>query len=143
MYSCKNDNWVGQPHSYLPQSTAASAASADNGRIQFFEVHPLECRAGYSRLQSPAIRVIKFCKITLTSSSSQLLWRFLFVTGLRLDSPVANSFPQMVVLCRLAWRVFASRQLLKNHQEQDAGYRCGSHLHSGQPLSWPLENLEA
>ena len=140
MYSCKDSNWVGQPHSYSPWSTAASA---DNGIVQFFEVHPLDCRAGYSRLQSPAIKFIKSCKIMLTSSSSQLLWRFLFIMGLWLALRVTNSSLQMVMLCRLVWRVFASCQLPKNHWEQVTGYHCGPHSHSGQPLSWPLENLEA
>ena len=82
MYSRKDDNWVGQPHSYSPWSTAASA---DNGKVQFFKVHPLDHRAGYPWLQSPAIKFIKSCKITLTSSSSQLLRRFLLVMGLQLD----------------------------------------------------------
>ena len=140
MYSCKDDNWVGQPHSYSPRSTAVPA---DNGKVQFFKVHPLECRAGYSWLQSPAIKFIKSCKIMLTSSPSHLLQRFLFITGLWLDLRVANSSLQMVVLCHLVWQVFASRQLPKNHQEQVTGYRCGPHSHSGQPLSWPLENLGA
>ena len=131
---------VGQPHSYSPWSTAAPA---DSRKVHFFEVHPLECRAGYSRLQSPAIKFIKSCKITLTSSSSQLLQRFLFVTGLWLDLRVTNSSLQMVMLCHLVWRVFASPQLPKNHQEQVTGYRCGPHSYFGQPLSWPLENLGA
>ena len=127
-YSRKDSNWVGQPHSYLPWSTAASA---DNGKVQFFKVHPLDHRAGYSRLQSPAIKFIKSCKITLTSSSSQLLQRFLFITGLQLALRVTNSSLQMVVLCRLVWRVFVSCQLPKNHRKQVAGYCCGPHSHFG------------
>ena len=140
MYSRKDSNRVGQSHSYSPWSTAASA---DNGKVQFFKVHPLDHRAGYPQLKSPAIKFIKSGKITFTSSSSQLLLRFLFVLGLWLDLRVTNSSLQMVVLCRLVWRVFASHQLSKNHQEQVAGYHCGPHSHFGQPLSWPLENLGA
>ena len=135
MYSCKGSNQVGQPHSYSPWSTAASA---DNGKVQFFEVHPLDCRAGYSWLQSPAIKFIKSCKIMLTSSSSQLLQRFLFISGLQLDLRVTNSSLQMVTLCHLVWRVFASCQLSKNHWEQVAVYHCGPLSHLGQPLCYGL-----
>ena len=98
---------------------------------------------GIPQLQSPATKFIKSCKITLPSSSSQLLQRFLFVMGLRLDLQVANSSLQMVMLCCLVWRVFASCQLPKNHREQVTGYHCGPHSHFGQPLFWPLENLGA
>ena len=139
MYSHKDSNRVGQPHSYSPWPTAASAV---NEKVQFFEVQPLDCRAGYSQLRSPAIKFIKSNKITLTSSSSQFLQRFLFALGLRLDLRVTNSSLQMVLLCHLVWQVFVSRQLLKNHWEQVGGYRCGPLAHLGLPLSWPLENLE-
>ena len=63
--------------------------------------------------------------------------------GLQLGLQVANSSLQVVMLCRLVWGVFVSRQLPKNHWEQVAGYHCGPHSHFGQPLSWPLENLGA